>query len=304
MAAKYGKRDYCFTINNPPQDFEVREAGVRYYIYQLESGEEGTLHIQGFIQFNSVKTPSAAKKFIGYNAHVEGRRGSVAQAIAYCKKQDTRQADPVEFGRSSGGQGSRTDLVIFKDAVVSGKRKRELLDDFTGIMIRYRHAYSDIQLLVRPDRCPRSVLLIYGKTGVGKTKAVWDVWADKDFWTMPFSRKGIWFDGYDGNECVLMDDFAGGKSGVSLVNLLRLLHEYPEKVEVKGGHVWWNPKDIVITTNVHPNDWYDYKGRPEQRLALKRRIGEVHVYNDDSSFDIAEESWWSVSPEYVYPPST
>ncbi len=157
--------DFCFTVNNPPQDFAVKEAGVRYYIWQLESGEkEATPHAQGFVQFFLQKTLSAAKKFIGHNAHIEVRRGTAAQAAAYCKK-EPRIKGPFEYGQRSGGQGTRTDLYVFKDAVVSGKRKRELLDDHTTIFARFRHFYSDIDQLYRPKRKDRSVLLIYGEPG-------------------------------------------------------------------------------------------------------------------------------------------
>ncbi len=136
--------------------------------------------------------------------------------------------------------------------------------------------------------------------GVGKTTFVRDEWADKDYWIIPLSRDGIWFDGYDGHEQVLLDDFAGGKSGIRLVHLLRLLHPFPERVEVKGGHVWWNPSEIVITTNVHPNDWYVYVGRANQRLALKRRIAEVWIMQEDGTKVIAEESWWNASADFPY----
>ena len=298
--SKKRDHDFCFTVNNPPSDFEVGEKGVRYFVWQLESGEqEDTPHVQGFIQFTLQKSLRAAKKFIGHNAHIEVRRGSAAQAAAYCRK-EPRHKGPFEYGRLCGGQGSRTDLIAFKEAVVAGKRKRDLLDTDASIFAKYRHFYADIKALLRPERSGRRVLLIFGKTGVGKTRTVWDGWEDLDFWAMPLSRKGIWFDAYDGQENVLLDDFAGGKSGISLVNLLRLLHEYPERVEVKGGHVWWNPKVIVITTNIHPNDWYDYKGRTEQRLALVRRISEVRLMYGDSTSEVAGEEWWIQSEDHPY----
>ncbi len=292
------RRDWCFTINNPAGPVVFQES-MRYLIYQMEKGDSGTPHYQGFVQFKGQRTFNGVRTIIGQQPHLEPRMGTPQEARDYCKKSEGRLQGPFEFGTLSLGSGSRTDIIQFRDAIQGGKRKRELVADMPALMQRYAKFYLTVDYLTRPKSGPREVVLFYGATGLGKTQTVHKAWENDDYWTMPLTNGTMWFDDYDGQERVLIDDFAGKFSHVSLVNLLRLLHEYPERVPVKGGHVWWNPKLISITTNIHPNDWYDYSNRSEQRLALKRRIKKVFLFQELGTDSVlATDEWWTQSFDY------
>ena len=291
------RRDWCFTINNPkgPVTFED---SMTYLVYQMEKGDSGTVHYQGFVQFKCPRTFSGVKKLLGQNPHLEFRKGTPQEAATYCKKSDGQIQGPFEFGKLST-PGTRTDLIHFRDAIRDGKRKRHLVEDMPACMQKYERFYLTVDYLTRPRSGHREVVLFYGPTGLGKSLTVHRAWENLDYWTMPLTNGTLWFDGYDGQERALLDDFAGKHSHVSLVVLLRLLHEFPERVPVKGGHVWWNPSIIAITTNIHPNQWYDYTNRTEQRLALKRRISKVFVFeklNVDAT--IATDEWWTPTLDY------
>lgn len=296
--ANQKRKDWCFTINNPKGPV-VFDDSMRYLVYQMEKGDSGTSHYQGFVQFKSARYFKGVRTLLGQQPHLEFRRGTALEARDYCKKSEGRLQGPFEFGQICSGQGSRTDIVAFRDAIQQGKRKRDLVEDMPGAMQRFSKFYRTVSFQTRPVSGPREVVLFYGPTGLGKTKTVHHAWKDHDYWTMPLTNGTMWFDDYDCQERVLIDDFAGKFSHVSLVNLLRLLHEYPERVPVKGGHVWWNPKLISITTNIHPNDWYDYSNRSEQRLALKRRISKVFLFQElGVDATLATEEWWTQSFDY------
>jgi hypothetical protein len=92
----------------------------------------------------------------------------------------------------------------------------------------------------------------WGRTGAGKTRAVFDnVPSPEDIYVHP---GGQWFDGYDGQPIVLFDDFGG--SEFKLTYFLKLLDRYPMQVPIKGGFVSWIPKEVYITSNRNPLEWY------------------------------------------------
>lgn len=266
-------KNWCFTVNNyGPEDAQhiftkAKEAtsDVVYLVIGKEVGESGTPHLQGYISFSKRKTLGRIKTIVGNRAHVESARGKPAQAAAYCKKEGSFE----EFGTLPAGQGHRSDLQSIYKQVKEGVGLREIADQFPSSVIRYHTGIKRIQQLFRPQRpSPPQIWVLWGKTGSGKTRRVWE-FADGDkLWIHPGER---WFDGYDGQPAVLFDDFDG--SWFKLGYLLRLTDRYPMTVPVKGGHSWWAPKTIYFTSNLKPDDWYP-KGNDEHRRALRRRLTE------------------------------
>ncbi|UOF81474.1 rep protein [Circoviridae sp.] len=92
-------RSYMFTINNYTEDDESQISQYfESYVYQYEVGVDGKVpHIQGYCEFKNQVTFSSIKKMIP-RAHFEPRRGTRAQAIAYCTKIETRTGGPFSKG--------------------------------------------------------------------------------------------------------------------------------------------------------------------------------------------------------------
>ncbi len=296
------RRHWVGTENNPEEDSLLsrlaREEeptlpkGVNYIGFQLEEGEEGTPHYQIYIELGRSQYLSWLKKNISKTAHWEARQGTAKEANAYCTEEEYkgkakgRLDGPWIIGKMSMGNGERTDLVDFRDAIILGKRKRELWMTHTKQMARYRHMYSDIKQLYMPKRNKELlVCLLVGPTGTGKTRKVHDAWSelDEQYWSMPISSGKMWFDGYDGHERVLLDDFAGRMSKTPLLFLLWILDRYPRYLEIKGSGVWYMPNYISITSNYHPRQWYDWKDREPSYAALCRRIDYVLEFDQNGS---------------------
>ncbi len=294
-------RNVCFTLNNPEGTIEFDSVEMEYLIYQEEQPEGGTYHFQGYCEFKKRTRLAKAKALLGGpTVHIEARRGTQAQAIAYCKKDDTRVAHttPYEEGEPRA-QGKRLDLEGFKDAVLAGKRKRDLLDDHVGVMARYPKFYDMLTMMNRPTRSVElQVTLLYGVTGLGKTRSVMDKYSSsEEFWIAPLNNGTIWMDTYDGHKVVLIDDFAGAASHCTLCYLLRLLDRYPVLVPTKGSHTWWLPNEVFITTNILPKLWFKWEGREGQYKALARRFTAVREYyvslpGTHSSYITQNSSWW------------
>ncbi len=275
-------RNVCFTLNNPEDMLMFDHEEMQYLVYQEEIGENGTYHFQGYCEFKKQKSLPQAKAILGGpTVHLEPRMGTQAQAIAYCKKDDSRvdHTVPYEDGEPRA-QGKRMDLEGFKDAVMGGAKQHELLDDHVGIIARYPKFYSTLTMLNRPVRTTDLVVTLHiGDTGLGKTRAVMDEFGtDPTFYRSPLNNGTMWFDTYDGHSTVLLDDFTGAASHLALCTLLQLLDRYPVLVPTKGSHTWWMPNAVHVTTNLLPKDWYKWEGRGEQYKALARRFHKVYLY--------------------------
>lgn len=308
------RRAWCFTVHETGFEKEDGTGFVvpndhehfKYCVYQMEAcPDTGSLHYQGYVEFKENKRIKAVKKlFQCPGMHLEPRQGTAADARNYCMKADTRVEGwgPFEYGKFTG-QGARSDLGDMVDKARRGVSSSEICDAHPGSYARYYKAVQHIRALAvvdEPKRTkPLEVVLMIGKPGTGKTRAAYD-FADgvkKAMWAIPVrAGRSMWFDNYVGQPIVLLDDFSGG---MPLDQLLRLIDRYPVQVEVKGGHVYWCPETIIVTTNVHPKDWYDYSKRTDSMAALKRRFTHVLDFdcvvrdpNTNSPYYQTMEEYW------------
>ena len=95
---------YCFTINNYSNADEnlLKDLPYKYLVYGREVGENGTPHLQGYVEFHSKRHFSAVKK-LHTTAHWEVRKGTAQQAAEYCKKDN----DFFEDGTISMSQADK-----------------------------------------------------------------------------------------------------------------------------------------------------------------------------------------------------
>ncbi len=290
-------RNVLFTINNYSEMVVYNKEKMVYLVYQEEIGEKGTPHLQGYMELFKLTRMNAVKTLLGGDAHLEARRGTQKDAIDYCKKERTRKEGTTfhEFGTAKA-QGKRNDIVAMRDQVLAGKRERDIMmdDDLVPTLAKYQKLYHKFSNMNMPQRTHTlKVTLLIGETGLGKTKYVLQKYEGNDlFYKFPISNGTTWFDDYDRHLHVLLDDFAGAASKMTLTTLLQLLDYSASKVPVKGSHTWWMPNDIYVTTNIHPFKWYDYADRQSQYKALKRRFTKVILFTEKYEPQSQGEDFW------------
>lgn len=265
-------RNFVFTLNNYKDADEARiklnceEGAFSYIIYGREVGESGTPHLQGYVELSKQRSFSVAKKLIGKSAHVERRRGTPLAASDYCRKDDKK---PFVFGKISS-PGVRTDLSKLRDDVKEGHSLETLMDQHDAAW-RYLNA-TRTYMSFKTSKTFRklTVTVHWGASGTGKTRAVFE--AHPDVFFVPSIQNGsLWFNGYDGQDVILFDDFYGD---ISLPRMLRILDGYPLQLPVKGGFTRALYTKVYLTSNRDPTEWYH-----DPHGALERRITKTIKYS-------------------------
>lgn len=272
-------RYWCFTLNNPTdeeieslQSLSSLNTDVTYLVFQLERGENNTMHIQGYVEFQRSIRLNKVKIMISRRCHLERRMGTALQASNYCKKEATRHLGPWEYGEiSTVSPGRRNDLNDIKQKIDAGASERTLWNEHFGTMCRYHRGISMYKVLtLTPRNFKTNVFIYWGQPGTGKSKHAAENYPDA-YW----KPRGSWWDGYNGQESVIIDDFYGW---LPFDTLLRLMDRYPLLVEVKGTYVHFVSKNLVITSNLCMGEWY--KNTNLDFNALKRRVEFFYLFNN------------------------
>jgi len=273
---KFRSNGWFLTINNPTELNEelLKTDDARYVVYQIERGLNGTEHIQGLVYY---KNPRVWPKRRYPTAHIE-RVKNLQAAIKYCMKEDTRVRGPYEIGVKPE-QGRRTDLEELAIKVKAGVPMKTIADEHPTEYGRYARGLKDLKSAIMKPRSRKNdqaVIWLWGEAGAGKTSYVLDMHGEENVYVK--NGKNKWWDGYEQQRVILLDDFDGSKWDYR--DLLCLLDTTPYQGEVKGGTVQINSPYIYITCEHHPKYWYGPvdktdKGELNHWQQINRRIDEI-----------------------------
>ncbi len=282
---------FCFTINNYTDDdlravnSAVDDPAVLYCCYQREVGAAGTPHIQGYIQLSRRIRLSQVQGLVGGRAHVERARGSDADCVRYCSKQDeTSIADSFEEFGDRQTIRKRTTPVAAGARVVSvktsmgdvlnlideGANLREIIRAHPDYYARYHASITACYNLFQrkpvvalpgpwkwslPDGFTwgRSLVLI-GAAGIGKTEWAKSLFTNPLFVTHMDDLKhfdGTWHGG------IIFDDMSfehlPRQAQIHLVDI-----DNPRSIHVRYGcaHIPAHVKKVFTTNveNIFTND--------------------------------------------------
>jgi len=278
-------RSACFTIFGqklePPADLDWSKLSkhLRFLAYGREiCPTTQREHLQCYAYAHTAMRLSQWVQVLGPKKHhIEEMRGSFSQNERYCSKEATL----TKFGIAPA-QGTRTDLVVVKELLDSGKRPMEIADEHCehfGTVMKFNNNLEKYFQYKRARKCQDdrdmpTVLIYIGPPGSGKTRRLDDTFGTSGYAIAP-DNTGRWFDGCD-CDVILFDDVETGSiPPFSLWK--RLCDRYPFKVPVKGGFITWKPKTIIFTSNQLPEQWWPklFDEDPFARKAFDRRVAEI-----------------------------
>lgn len=139
------------------------------------------------------------------------------------------------------------------------------------------------------------MVVLVGKPGVGKTSRI-IAEIERDYGSLEkahYQSESQWWDGYQQQPVVVLDDFAGW---IPLHTFLKLIDVVPIKLQVKGGFTtWFTSKTMYISSNFMPLQWWK-NCSPNQYDAITRRISKLVLWDRDGEVQIwstnADENAW------------
>lgn len=246
---------WVFTLNNYTDSdqehlrdlAEKDDSPFRYIVFGREVGEEGTPHLQGYLELKKKRRLAATKSLLGERYHLEQRRGRAQEAADYCKK----DGDFEEFG-TIVGQGKRTDLDAVVEDLKAGKNVQQIAEEHGTCFIRHSRGIEKMALLYLPRYQHADVrgIWFFGVSGTGKSHMARQLWPHAYI-----KSQNKWFDGYAGEDTIILDDLDEG--GKCLSHHLKIwADKYPCTGETKGGTVSLIHHRFVVTSNYTPAELF------------------------------------------------
>lgn len=220
---------------------------------QLEKGEQGTPHIQGFIKYDNARHFKKVKKSLPDGAHIEVAKHPF-KSWEYCTKEDTRVEGPITWGLMPKPPKRKGESYVDYNRRACTDLESMVADGTVSIKdySKLKHSVELYKLHVDQPTTNSQLhnFWIHGSSGTGKTSSVHKYIKDNNL-TMYSKPCNKWWDGYKNEDVVLIDDI--GPEHSCLAHHLKIWGDhYPFTAEIKGAARQARPKTIIITSNYSP----------------------------------------------------
>lgn len=248
---KMGQRSraWAFTINNFEDEDKKKlcDLDCQYIVFGEERGEEGTPHLQGYVYFKTLKSLKQLKKVVE-RGHYEVAKGSAEQNRVYCTKDGEfveRGEMPFTAGQPSAAErNKRLRDAPLNELVESG----ELAMNQVPVIKKARIILAQEGDSVETPHCKG--VWIHGPPGTGKSH-----YARETYPGLYIKAQNKWWDGYQGEKVVLLDDYDTPMLGH---HLKIWADKWKATGEIKGGTVNLKHELFIITSNKTPQEiWPD-----------------------------------------------
>lgn len=248
----------------------------------------GRFHWQCYVQTKNRIRPGELAKLLcidGAKPHWDPVNGTPEEARTYCQKEETRAIDmeSFEYGEfQKTMQGKRSDLLELAQRIVANPMDfKEIVLEAPDTYVRNYRGLMTLRNLViekprEPVDCTGRTRILIGPSGCGKSKWVFDevdpLRTGRTLYVKSPTTK--WWDGYMGQDCVLIDEFRGK---IALEDILMWTDTwYPCQVETKGGWVQLQATRFFICSNNKVKSWW-----PEESIEPLLRRSQTYDYEED-----------------------
>lgn len=266
-------RGWCFTVFNYENIYNdiiisLNECSTYYIIGKEICPSTENNHLQGYAYFkNAITGGSFLKKIIDPEAHIEKAKGSAFQNFEYCSK----DKDFVEFGKRPK-QGERVDLEELADKIKSGEKTvKELTEDNPYAYHKFGRTLDKLEGIKKNKVFRKEMtqgIWLYGPTGTGKSHRAFTMFGEFSVSTHYLhTTSEKWWDGYEGQDIVIINDFRGE---IPFGELLQLVDKWPYTVPRRYiGPIQFIATKLIITSSMHPDNVY-------HNIAQTDRIDQLH----------------------------
>lgn len=247
---------------------------VIHYVIATEQHKDGNQHLHAYVKYvDGVYKKQAPSKFdfAKYHGNYQPVR-SAKSVVKYCTKENNYLSNfDISTYTSKKGKLS-VDIIKSKSAAAA------LTDgDISFLQVRaYQAARSVLELPY--EHTGERGLWIYGPPRVGKSRII------REFATLNgyrlFSKgQNRWFDGYDGEELIMIDDY--DQRGNGMDHLIKIWTDrYACAGEIKGSTVQLRHKVFAVTSNFTIDEIF--KDVPEvTREAIRSRFRVIYMQSYD-----------------------
>lgn len=284
-------RAFCFTLNNYSiaNEQAIQSLEFRYLCYGRETAPTtGTPHLQGYVYFEDGKTMRTVIKMFPQGTHLEPARGSPAQAIEYCQKEDKNAfvSGTPPTSQKEKGTGEQDRWQGYLQAVAEGNLSalppRILANNLRGLqyanqaLMNSKRDLSDVEI---------DNIWLWGPAGTGKTTRVMDAHIPEQLYIKD-TVDPRW-DGYADEPYVLIDDYDRKSFGVD--HLKRWCGNQRFSVQMRYARAIIRPQRFYITSNYHPSELFearDLEAIMRRFTVIDSSVAEVDEPGPDWTEDI------------------
>lgn len=275
---------------------------MRYLLQAPEiCPDSGKHHYQSYVVWNNDKTLSASlknlKPFV-IHPRLTSCLGSFQENLDYIRgpygpklingisKEKPFNPKWTEYG-DKPSQGARGDLKLLKDQIVSGESSvNKIVIERPDMYHQYGRTLHKIEDLVQRKTWRTEMtkgLWIWGPTATGKSHTAFEGYSEETHYLYE-DDKG-WWDAYEGQETVIMNDFRGD---IAFNTLLKIVDKWPHKVSRRGREqAQFVSKKVIITSSLPPHKIYKNRYIEDDMKQLYRRfeIKDLTNYGEYISWD-------------------